>query len=66
MPVLNIDLKPGEAITIGDVVVTLQDKSGKLARLSVQADKSIPVRRVSEQGPSVAKMVAEHGITRKA
>jgi hypothetical protein len=66
LPVLNIELKPGEAITIGDVVVTLQDKSGKLARLSVDADKSIPVRRVQEQGPSVAKMVAEHGITRKA
>lgn len=62
---LRIDLKPGESIAIGDAVVTLEDKSGKIARLSVQADKSIPVRRVQEQG-SVARMVAEHGITRKA
>lgn len=63
---LRIDLKPGEAITIGDAVITLEAKSGQLARLSVQADKSIPVRKVQEHGPSVAKMVAEHGIARKA
>lgn len=63
---LRIELRPGEAITIGDAVVTLEDKSGKIARLAVQADKSIPVRRVQEQGPSVAQMVAEHGIARKA
>jgi hypothetical protein len=62
---LRIDLRPGEAITIGDTVVTLEDKSGKIARLSVQADRSIPVRRVPEQG-QVARMVAEHGIARKA
>lgn len=62
---LNIDLKPGEAIAIGDAVVRLEAKTGQVARLSVQADKSIPVRRVHEQG-SVAKMVAEQGITRKA
>jgi sRNA-binding carbon storage regulator CsrA len=62
---LRIDLRPGEAIVIGDAVVTLEDKSGKIARLSVQADKSIPVRRVQEQG-TIAKMVAEQGITRKA
>lgn len=63
---LRIDLKPGEKIVIGDAVITLESKSGQLARLSVQADKSIPVRKVQEQGPSVAKMVAENGITRTA
>lgn len=62
---LKLDLRPGEAITIGDAIITLEAKSGQLARLSIQADKSIPVRRVKEQGPSVASMVAEHGITRK-
>lgn len=61
---LKIELKPGEAISIGNAIVTLESKSGQVARLSVQADKSIPVHRVSEQG-SIAKMVAEHGITRK-
>jgi hypothetical protein len=63
---LKIDLKPGQAISIGEAIITLEAKSGQLARLSVQADKSIPVRKLQEQGPSVAKMVAEHGITQKA
>ncbi len=62
---LKIDLKPGQAIAIGDAIITLEAKSGQLARLSVQADKSIPVRKVQEQGASVASMAAEHGITRK-
>lgn len=61
---LSIDLKPGESLSIGSAVVTLESKSGQVARLSVQADKSIPVHRVAQQG-SIASMVAEHGITRK-
>jgi hypothetical protein len=62
---LKIDLKPGEAITIGNVVVTLEEKSGKLARLSVQADRSIPVKRVTAGQGGIAKLVAENGITHK-
>lgn len=62
---LNIELRPGEAIAIGDAVVRLESKTGQIARLSVQADKSIPVRRVNEQS-SIAKMVAEQGIAPKA
>lgn len=61
---LKIDMRPGESITVGSAVITLESKSGQVARLSVMADKSIPVHRVVEQG-SVAKMVAEQGITRK-
>lgn len=60
---LKIDLRPGEAISIGNAVVTLESKSGQMARLSVQADKSVPVSRVQKHS-SIAK-IAEGGITRK-
>lgn len=62
---LKIDLRPGEAITIGDAIITLEAKSGQVARLAVQADKSIPVQRVQQQ-PGVAQLVAQQGIARKA
>jgi sRNA-binding carbon storage regulator CsrA len=60
---LKIDLRPGEAILIGNAVVTLESKSGQMARLSVQADKSVPVSRVQKQ--SSMATIAEGGITRK-
>lgn len=64
---LNIDLKPGESISIGNgmAVITLESKSGNMARLSVKADKSVPVSRV-QVNSSIAKIVAEDGIARKA
>lgn len=63
---LKIDLKPGESISIGNglAIVTLESKSGQVARLSVQADKSVPVQR-SQQASGISKMVAEQGITPK-
>lgn len=62
---LKIDLKPGESISIGNgmAVITLESKSGQVARLSVQADKSVPVQR-SSQPSGISKMVAEQGITK--
>jgi sRNA-binding carbon storage regulator CsrA len=45
---LKLDIKPGDRILIGDVaVVTLEQKSGQTARLAVQADKSVKIRRVA-------------------
>lgn len=61
---LKIELRPGEAISIGSAIVTLEAKSGQMARLSVQADKSVPVHRLPRPS-GVANMVAEQGITRK-
>ena len=59
---LKIDLRPGESIRIGDVaVVTLERKDGRIARLSIQADKSIPVSRTSSSSP--AQIAASMGIT---
>lgn len=62
---LKIDLKPGEAISIGNATVRLEAKSGQVARIVIEADKSIPVQRVQQQG-GIAQMVAEQGIARKA
>jgi hypothetical protein len=59
---LRIDLKPGESLSIGGVaVITLEEKSGKIARIAVQADKSVPVTRVEK--PSAAHIAAKMGIT---
>ncbi len=57
---ISIDLKVGEALKIGDTVLRLESKSGQLARLVIDADKSIPVKKV---GPSPAmQLIAEQGI----
>ena len=61
---LKLELRPGESITIGTVAtVTLEEKSGKIARLAIQADKSVPVSRV--QSNSTATIASSVGITGK-
>ena len=57
-------MRPGESISIGNVaIVTLEEKSGKIARLAIQADKSVPVSRVSQN--NTATLAASMGITGK-
>lgn len=41
-------------------MVTMEDKSGKVARLAIQADKSVPIVRV--QQPMSAAHFAKSGI----
>lgn len=49
---LKLELSPGESVRIGDdVVVTLEKKTGQVARLSFEADRSIPIRRVEVDRP---------------
>lgn len=61
---LKLEIRPGESIAIGNVaVVTLEEKSGKIARLAIQADKSVPVSRVQQN--NTAKLAASVGITGK-
>jgi len=44
---LKLDLSPGQSVRIGsDVVLTLEKKTGQIARLAIDADKSVPIRRV--------------------
>lgn len=49
---LKIDLRPGETVTIGDVTVKLVKKSGQLASLVIEADKTIPIKGPQSQGES--------------
>lgn len=62
---LKLDIKPGESIKIGDIaVVTLEEKSGQIARLSISADRSVPINRVTAS--SAAKIAAEFGLSQAA
>lgn len=45
MTVLHIDLKVGESLQIGTATVTLEKKSGQLARLVVNASQDMPIRK---------------------
>lgn len=58
---LKMDLRPGESIRVGDAIITLEDKSGRVARIAFRADKDVPIRRVT-QGRA-AKVAAEAGLT---
>ncbi len=56
---LKLELRVGESVKIGDAVVTLEDKSGRIARLAIEADKSVPIQRV---GQTTAAHLAKNGI----
>lgn len=57
---LTLDIRVGESVAIGDTIVTVVAKSGQLARLQVQADKSVQVRRIEPTGG--INQAAERGI----
>lgn len=64
MALLRIDIKPGESIRIGDVaVITMEKKLGNIARITIEADKSVPVSRTNRQ--NTAQLAASIGITGK-
>ena len=59
---LQINLKIGESISIGGIaIITLEEKSGKTARLAIDADKSVKVERL--QANTAAQFAAAGGIT---
>lgn len=61
---LTIDLKVNESIAIGSyAIITLEEKSGKVARIAIQADRSVPITRVNPT--TVATIAARGGITSK-
>ena len=57
---LKLELRVGESVKIGEAVITLEDKSGRIARLAIQADKSVPIHRVQPQ--TTAAHLAKNGI----
>lgn len=49
---LKIEIGPGESVRIGDnVIITLEKKTGQVARLAFDADKSVPIKRVIADEP---------------
>lgn len=58
---LKLDIRVGESVQIGSAVVTLEQKSGQIARLAIQADKNIPVHRINKT--TTAQIAAKGGIT---
>lgn len=46
---MHVDLKIGESIKIGQATLTLDDKSGKVVRLSIDADRAISIQRVKNE-----------------
>lgn len=58
---LRIDVRVGESLKIGEATITLEQKSGQVARLAIQADRSVPIQRVQQYSP--ARMAAMNGIT---
>ena len=59
---LKIDLKPGEEILIGNgIKIKLERKSGKIARLSIEAGKDVPIKHEKNKS-SDAGYAAKFGI----
>lgn len=52
-----IDVKVGESVSIdrGRVILTVVEKSGRLARLAFSAEKSVPVNKIG-----IRQSAAEH------
>lgn len=47
---LKIDLRPGESLKIGNATVKLVKKSGQLASLVVEADRSVLIEGPIKEG----------------
>lgn len=56
---MRIDLRAGDKIQIGDVTITLEEKSGQRARLNVEAPDSV---RIAKKAAESQIMAARNGI----
>jgi sRNA-binding carbon storage regulator CsrA len=56
---LKMEIRVGESIKIGDAIITLEDKSGKVARLSIKASPSVSIVHI---GKTSAAHFAKQGI----
>ena len=52
---LSFDLKVGDALSIdsGRIVVTLREKSGRTAKVSVESDQSVAVNKVKSVASAI-------------
>lgn len=59
---MHMDVRQGDRISIGDVVVVLASKSGQRARLTIQAPRSTPIKRLaSDDEPGNGQPAPAHG-----
>ena len=42
---MHIDLRVGQSLRLGDAVLTLKEKSGRMARFTVRAPEAVQVRQ---------------------
>ena len=56
---MHIDLRVGQSLRVGDAVLTLKEKSGRLARLTVRAPGAVQVRQ--QPGAQIAAPSEEKG-----
>ena len=47
---LKMDMRPGESIMVGETIIKLIKKSGQVAVLGIEAARSIPIKRVGNDG----------------
>jgi sRNA-binding carbon storage regulator CsrA len=50
MTTLYRDMDVGESIEIGDIIVTIEEKTGRKVRLKVEADRSVPIKGIKPKG----------------
>ena len=41
-----IDMEPGDSVQIGEARLTLEEKTGRRARIKIEVDKSVQVTRL--------------------
>ena len=65
MKSIVIELRMGESVSVGDAVITLQEKSGQRARLRVTAPPSVrvdpPVRSAGSEMAKQGVNLLQHG-----
>jgi len=54
---LSLDMDAGESINVGSAVITLIHKTGRKARLSIDADKTMPVSLNHTRAPTQSRGV---------
>lgn len=54
------EVRVGQSIQIGDAVITLIHKSGSVARLAIDADKSIKITDLSKEQQSLHREASKY------
>jgi len=62
MPRLSIDIRPGETVRIGDAVVTMQHKTGRVAHLSIDAPISVRIDVDRKRGANDETQPTTYGV----